>query len=107
VQRLAARPAGRSTEPVLPAFAGRRLPLLVGPRSSVAYLIEALVNIARESEDQHADLSPREKAAHARGRGPAHLPGRASARLQAFHDRFRDLAGGETPEGYPRRDHPL
>ena len=72
-------------------------------RSSVAYLIETLVNIARELEDQLADMSPRERAAHERAVDRLTNPAAPLPDFSAFHDRFRDPAGGETPEGDLRR----
>jgi arginine decarboxylase len=77
-------------------------------RSSVAYLIEVLVKIARELDETNADLSLAERAAH------EHAVRRltsASAPLpdfSAFHDAFRpapptDDPADRTPEGDVRR----
>jgi arginine decarboxylase len=71
-------------------------------RSAVAYLIEALVGIARELEDRVADMSQRELAARhslvddLTNRAPP-LPD-----FSAFHDVFRGESS-ETPEGDMRR----
>ncbi|WP_395728705.1 aminotransferase class I/II-fold pyridoxal phosphate-dependent enzyme [Nakamurella sp.] len=76
-------------------------------RSSVAYLIEVLVKIAREFEEVQADMSLAERAAH------EHAVRRltsASAPLpdfSAFHDAFRPDTSDDptvrTPEGDVRR----
>jgi arginine decarboxylase len=71
-------------------------------RSAVAYLIEVLVDIARELEDRVADMSPRERAAQQllvddlTKRAPP-LPD-----FSAFHDAFR-AEGSQTREGDMRR----
>jgi arginine decarboxylase len=72
-------------------------------RSSIAYLIEVLVRIARELEDQLADMSSRQRAAQqkrvdALTNTPVRLPG-----FSGFHDAFRDGDGSRTPEGDIRR----
>ena len=51
-------------------------------RSSVAYLIEVLVTIARDLEAQLADMSPTERATHEREVHAADRPVGAAARLQ-------------------------
>ena len=51
-------------------------------RSSVAYLIEVLVTIARDLETQLADMSPAERATHERAGASADRPVGAAARLQ-------------------------
>jgi arginine decarboxylase len=71
-------------------------------RSSVAYLIEALVNIARELEDQLSDMSLREKSAHERAVARLTNPTAPLPDFSSFHEAFRDSGGG-TPEGDLRR----
>jgi arginine decarboxylase len=70
-------------------------------RSSVAYLIEILVQIVRELEDQVKDMGPLERTAHDKvvwglTNAAAPLPD-----FSAFHDGFR--SGSSTPEGNMRR----
>jgi arginine decarboxylase len=72
-------------------------------RSSVAYLIEALVNIARELDDRLADLGPLERAAHENTVDKLTNPGAPLPDFSAFHDCFRFRADGDTPEGDLRR----
>ena len=72
-------------------------------RSSVAYLIEVLVTIARELQAQQADMSPAEHAGHERAvlrltASSAPLPD-----FSGFHPSFRDGHGLPTPEGDVRR----
>jgi arginine decarboxylase len=76
-------------------------------RSSVAYLIEVLVKIAREFEEVQADMSLAERAAH---ESAVRRLTSASAPLpdfSAFHDAFRpdtsDDPAVRTPEGDVRR----
>jgi arginine decarboxylase len=69
-------------------------------RSSVAYLIEALVNIAREVDDRIADMGQLEKAAHERAVGMLTNPAAPLPDFSAFHDTFRF---GATDEGDLRR----
>ena len=71
-------------------------------RSSVAFLIEILVQMVRELDEQIADMSPRDRAAHeacvARlTSAVAPLPD-----FSAFHDVFRS-GGSATSEGNMRR----
>ncbi len=71
-------------------------------RSSVAYLIEILVQIVRDLEEQIKELSPVERDAHdsevwALTDAAVPLPD-----FSAFHDGFRS-GSSETPEGNMRR----
>jgi arginine decarboxylase len=71
-------------------------------RSSVAYLIEILIQLIRELEDQIRDMSPLERLAHDKvvwklTSAAAPLPD-----FSAFHDVFRS-GNSETPEGNMRR----
>jgi arginine decarboxylase len=72
-------------------------------RSSVAYLIEVLVEIVRELEDQLADMSPRERAAHERAVLRLTNPSAPLPDFSTFHDAFRAGDGSGTPEGDMRR----
>jgi arginine decarboxylase len=68
-------------------------------RSSVAYLIESLVKLARELEDRVERMSPMQRRAHDRQvslltKQPPPLPD-----FTAFHHRFRSDPGSATPEG--------
>lgn len=68
-------------------------------RSSVAYLIEVLVKLARELEDRVKRTGPVQPRAHDRRvslltKQPPPLPG-----FSAFHDCFRPGPGAPTPEG--------
>jgi arginine decarboxylase len=69
-------------------------------RSSVAHLIDALVDLANEFEQRIEDESPPERAARERGleRLAGNLPPLPD--FSRFHDRFRD--GTATPEGDAR-----
>ena len=68
-------------------------------RSSVAYLIEVLVTIARELEAQLADMSPTERAApRARGAAADRAVG-AAARLQRLPPQLHRRPGLPTPRG--------
>ena len=67
-------------------------------RSSVAYLVEVLVTIARELEAQHGDMSPAEHAAH--GDAVRRLTAPA-APLPAGGDR---VGGGAAADGVPGAD---
>ena len=71
-------------------------------RSSVAFLIEILVQMVRELDEQIADMSPRDRAAH--DATVARLTSAAAPLpdFSAFHDVFRS-GGAETPEGNMRR----
>jgi arginine decarboxylase len=72
-------------------------------RSSVAYLIEVLVTIARDLENMVADMSPAELTAHERAvrrltSASAPLPD-----FSGFHRSFTEGPGPSTPEGDVRR----
>jgi arginine decarboxylase len=73
-------------------------------RSSVAYLIEVLVAIARDLDAKVADMSPAERAAHERAVLRLTSPSAPLPDFSGFHPSF---AGGQglptTPEGDIRR----
>jgi arginine decarboxylase len=72
-------------------------------RSSVAYLIEVLVTIARDLEARVADMSPTERAAHERAIGRLTSPSAPLPDFSGFHPSFTDGPGQATPEGDVRR----
>jgi arginine decarboxylase len=72
-------------------------------RSSVAYLIEVLVTIARDLEAQIADMSPAERAAHERAVLRLTTPSAPLPDFSGFHPSFTDGQGLSTPEGDVRR----
>jgi arginine decarboxylase len=72
-------------------------------RSSVAYLIEVLVTIARELEAQLADMSPNERAAHERQVLRLTAPSAPLPDFSGFHPSFQDVNGQHSPEGDVRR----
>ncbi len=72
-------------------------------RSSVAYLIEVLVAIARGLEAQLADMSPNERAAHERAVLRLTAPSAPLPDFSGFHPSFQDGHGRPTPEGDVRR----
>ncbi len=72
-------------------------------RSSVAYLIEVLVKIARDLENQLADMSPVERAAHERAVQRLTSPSAPLPDFSGFHASFQDGPGQATPEGDVRR----
>jgi arginine decarboxylase len=72
-------------------------------RSSVAYLIEVLVTIARELEAQLADMGPAERAAHERAVLRLTSPSAPLPDFSGFHPSFTDGHGVPTPEGDVRR----
>jgi arginine decarboxylase len=72
-------------------------------RSSVAYLIEVLVTIARDLETQLIDMSPAERAAHERAVQRLTSPSAPLPDFSGFHSSFRDNPGQDTPEGDVRR----
>jgi len=72
-------------------------------RSSVAYLIEVLVGIARELESKQSDMSLRERAELQKRVDSLTDDGVPLPDFSAFHDAFRDSAGARTPEGNIRR----
>ena len=71
-------------------------------RSSVAYLIEVLVAIARELDARVADMSPAERAAHERAVLRLTAPSAPLPDFSGFHPSFTD-GQGPTPEGDVRR----
>jgi arginine decarboxylase len=72
-------------------------------RSSVAYLIEVLVNMARELDAQIADMSPAERAAHERAVLRLTAPSAPLPDFSGFHPSFTDGHGLPSPEGDVRR----
>lgn len=74
-------------------------------RSSVAYLVEVLVKIARELDDHLADLSQTERAIHDRQVASLTADATSMPDFSGFHTSFLDLGGdGEpTPEGDVRK----
>jgi arginine decarboxylase len=72
-------------------------------RSSVAYLIEVLVTIARELDHQIIDMSPAERAAHERAVQRLTSPSAPLPDFSGFHPSFRDSPQEATPEGDVRR----
>jgi arginine decarboxylase len=72
-------------------------------RSSVAYLIEVLVTIARELEAQLADMSPTERAAHESQVLRLTAPSAPLPDFSGFHPSFQDANGQHSPEGDVRR----
>ena len=73
-------------------------------RSSVAYLIEVLVAIARDLDAKVADMSPAERAAHERAVLRLTAPSAPLPDFSGFHPSFQDGHGLPiTPEGDIRR----
>ena len=73
-------------------------------RSSVAYLIEVLVAIARDLDAKVADMSPAERAAHERAVLRLTAPSAPLPDFSGFHPSFQDGDGlSTTPEGDIRR----
>jgi arginine decarboxylase len=72
-------------------------------RSSVAYLIEVLVTIARDLDGQLTDMSPGERAAHERAVLRLTAPSAPLPDFSGFHPSFQDANGQPTPEGDVRR----
>ncbi|MBV9313875.1 MAG: hypothetical protein JO100_09055 [Pseudonocardia sp.] len=72
-------------------------------RSSVAYLIEVLVKIARELDEQIVDYSPREQAAHATAVRRLTIPSAPLPNFSAFHNAFRGGTDPSTSEGDMRK----
>jgi arginine decarboxylase len=72
-------------------------------RSSVAYLIEVLVTIARDLDAQLNDMSPTERAAHERAVLRLTAPSAPLPDFSGFHPSFQDGHGLPTPEGDVRR----
>jgi arginine decarboxylase len=71
-------------------------------RSSVAYLIEVLVTIARELDSRICDASPVERDAHERAVLRLTAPSAPLPDFSGFHPAFTD-EGQSTPEGDVRR----
>ena len=73
-------------------------------RSSVAYLIEVLVAIARDLDAKVADMSPAERAAHERAVLRLTAPSAPLPDFSSFHPSFQGGQGlPTTPEGNIRR----
>jgi arginine decarboxylase len=72
-------------------------------RSSVAYLIEVLVAIARDLDARVADMNPAERAAHERAVLRLTAPSAPLPDFSGFHPSFADGRGLPTPEGDIRR----
>jgi arginine decarboxylase len=78
-------------------------------RSSVAYLIEVLVKIARDLEESAEEMSPTQQAAHARAVLKQTAPSAPLPDFSGFHPAFLDHSGAgpdggpQTPEGDVRR----
>jgi arginine decarboxylase len=76
-------------------------------RSSVAYLVEVLVTIARELNSRVGDMSMRERAAHERAVLRLTAPSVPLPNFSGFHASFSDGSSGgdeeRTPEGDVRR----
>src|SRR4029077_19990509 len=72
-------------------------------RSSVAYLIEVLVAIARDLEANVAGMSPAERAAHERAVLQLTAPSAPLPDFSGFHPGFKDSSGQPTREGDVRR----
>jgi arginine decarboxylase len=72
-------------------------------RSSVAYLIEVLVTIARELDAQVNDMSSAERAAHERAVLQLTAPSAPLPDFSGFHPAFADGLGCDTPEGDVRK----
>ena len=72
-------------------------------RSSVAYLIEVLVNIARDLDARVADMNPAERATHERAVLRLTAPSAPLPDFSGFHPSFADGHGLPTPEGDIRR----
>jgi arginine decarboxylase len=72
-------------------------------RSSVAYLIEVLVEIVRELNDDLLDLCPRDRAAHESVVRALTTPSAPLPNFSSFHDTYRSVSEPATPEGDMRR----
>jgi arginine decarboxylase len=72
-------------------------------RSSVAYLIEVLVTLARELDGQVADMSPTEREAHERAVLRLTAPAAPLPDFSGFHPAFRETGPQASPEGDVRR----
>ena len=72
-------------------------------RSSVAYLVEVLVTLARELDHQIIDMSMTERAAHERAVLRLTAPSAPLPDFSGFHPSFTGGHGLPTPEGDVRR----
>jgi arginine decarboxylase len=72
-------------------------------RSSVAYLVEVLVTIARELDHQIIDMGMTERSAHERAVLRLTAPSAPLPDFSGFHPSFTDGHGLPTPEGDVRR----
>jgi arginine decarboxylase len=72
-------------------------------RSSVAYLVEVLVSIARDLDHQIIDMSTSERAAHERAVLRLTAPSAPLPDFSGFHPSFTGARGLPTPEGDVRR----
>jgi arginine decarboxylase len=72
-------------------------------RSSVAYLIEVLVKIARSIEERLTEMSPSEQSAHASAVLRQTSPCAPLPDFSGFHPAFLDRGDHPTPEGDVRR----
>ena len=72
-------------------------------RSSVAYLIEVLVSIARDLDNQAAEMSPAERAAFERAVMHLTNPVAPLPHFSGFHPAFLSQSDPPTPEGDVRR----
>src|ERR1700722_14632676 len=72
-------------------------------RSSVAYLIQVLVTIARDLDAQLTDMSPNERAAHERAVRRLTPPSAPLPDFSGFHPSFTGGHALPTPEGDVRR----
>ncbi|MBV9315520.1 MAG: hypothetical protein JO100_17715 [Pseudonocardia sp.] len=72
-------------------------------RSSVAYLIEVLVEIVRELDEEIIDYSPRERAAHDKAVRSLTIPSAPLPNFSRFHDNFRSVSEPQTREGDIRK----
>src|ERR1700734_2425143 len=72
-------------------------------RSSVAYLVEVLVSIARDLDHQIIDMSMSERAAHERAVLRLTAPSAPLPDFSGFHPSFTGARGLPTPEGDVRR----
>jgi arginine decarboxylase len=72
-------------------------------RSSVAYLIEVLVEIVRELDEQITDYSPAQRAAHDATVQRLTQPSAPLPNFSSFHDSFRSGPEPRTPEGDMRQ----
>ncbi|CCH78893.1 Lysine decarboxylase [Nostocoides japonicum T1-X7] len=72
-------------------------------RSSVAYLIEALVSIARDLERKFDEMSPWEFDAHRRAVARLTAASAPLPNFGGFHEAFREPSDPPTPEGDMRK----